>query len=1088
MKVGESMRIIFALNLAWLLMVKAAVADDIDIYLQSPAVSNSYVHLLMDLGNSDLDGGLCIYGTDCAPPFMTEAAHQHLRGLYAAGDTVTAVGLFKAVLAAVVEKPQFDAVHLSLLISNHQDNPGSPPDEGQGGGTILQGYKRLGEHRGEFIATLKSLPPLASVQAHVLQPMESYFEWIRYIRGGDVALGTNTSGNFGQDSPSPDYDGDIILNSKYLTPFTDPGACPRLYSILFSLDSVARDDDLGADIAAQLSVSPDATFEQMLAHLHHPDTDLLPTVDSIVPLQKTWVVSSRAHQGKAADYARVGGSKSPLFVDDPVALENNLTEALTAVIGVSSSFASASIAVNTQEQGSVLDQLFVPLFQASGTINWPGNLKKLKLRARAGEAVVDGGFDQIVDVQGNPAFEDSGSNRGRIRFDALTYWTDVGTLPPGDGVLIPQGADGREVARGGAGQKIDGVAGYDDGGGGAVQYFIGDTNSDAPVGAYPARQLFYEPESGSDFAPFNASVETLDAIGELLDPQAELADNETLDLIRWGRGQDVDNGKATARSWILGDILHSRPVALNYGVTAGYRKANPNIRLLLGSGDGVFHIIENTDTTGNETGREVFGFYPRELLGNIKLRRDNTLPARQMRYGVDGAPVVLKVDRNGDGTVDYTSGDEAYVYFGLRRGGHSYFALDISNPSVTPTLLWKIGRTTGGDFDELGLSFSTPVVGQVNYTGVAQDVLIFTGGYDGGWNPAYTARRGKDLDASDDASGNAIYIVNARTGALVWKAVMGATATSTNTRYEHAGLVDSIPSAVTVLKGTGGNIHRLYVGDSGGGVWRVDLPAGDGGNDDHRKDNWFITKLADLGSDAAEPGGSAANDLRFFHAPELIRTFDSRGDLDGILIQSGDRAHPNETTAENHLFYLKDRETVTGSTVVRAENDSGNPPGRYLFADLVDQTACITGTELVAVDGESVACQDQLLESGWKIRYERPGEKGLSTPLTDAGRVFATTFTPGAVGECPAQEGQGHAYVVRLGDGAAVANQQRVYDLGAGLPDSAVVVADTILVPGGGIDLYDLDGDGLRDTSKLLPSKATKLYKIYWREPGVDPL
>ena len=253
---------IYTLFLSTMLVLAAAPsqADDIDIYLQSPAVSNSYVHLLMDLGNSDLDVGLCIYGTDCAPPFMTEAAHQHLKGLYAAGDTVTAVGLFKAVLAAVVEKPQFDAVHLSLLISNHQDNPGSPPDEGQGGGTILQGYKRLGEHRGEFIATLKSLPPLASAQAHVLQPMESYFEWIRYIRGGDVALGTNTSGNFGQDSPSPDYDGDIILNSKYLTPFTDPGACPRLYSILFSLDSVARDDDLGADIAAQLSVSPDATF------------------------------------------------------------------------------------------------------------------------------------------------------------------------------------------------------------------------------------------------------------------------------------------------------------------------------------------------------------------------------------------------------------------------------------------------------------------------------------------------------------------------------------------------------------------------------------------------------------------------------------------------------------------------------------------------------------------------------------------------------------------------------------------------------------------------------------------------------------
>jgi hypothetical protein len=49
-------------------------------------------------------------------------------------------------------------------------------------------------------------------------------------------------------------------------------------------------------------------------------------------------------------------------------------------------------------------------------------------------------------------------------------------------------------------------------------------------------------------------------------------------------------------------------------------------------------------------------------------------------------------------------------------------------------------------------------------------------------------------------------------------------------------------------------------------------------------------------------------------------------------------------------------------------------------------------------------------------------------------------------------------------------------------------VGDAILLPGGGIDLYELDGDGVRDVSKLLPSKARKLYRVYWREPGIDPL
>ena len=515
------------------------------------------------------------------------------------------------------------------------------------------------------------------------------------------------------------------------------------------------------------------------------------------------------------------------------------------------------------------------------------------------------------------------------------------------------------------------------------------SNADTPVAGYAPRQLFYEPATGSDLRAFDANAATLRDVRALLDPPGELTEEEALDLIRWGRGQDVAGGSASARSWLLGALLHSRPLVLNYGATPGYSPSNPHIRLLFGSADGLFRIIENTDTAGNETGREVFAFYPREQLANISLYRDNSLPAPRMPYGVDGAPVALQWDRNGDGTLDYRAGDEAYVYFGLRRGGYSYYALDVSNPAVTPTLAWKISRTAGGSFDELGLTFSTPVVGKVNYAGAALDVLVFAGGYDGGWTPGYTARRGKDLDASDDSVGNAVYIVNARTGELVWKAVRGTTGNASNTHFEHAGLVDSIPSAVAALQNPDGYIHRLYVADSGGAVWRVDLPPAAGDAADHRKDNWFVTKLADLGSDAGEPGGTSSNDLRFFHAPEIIRTFDTVGPLDGVLLQSGNRADPTDTAVQDHLFYIKDRETLTGSPVVRAENAAANPAGRYVFTDLLDQTACVEGTEVVAGAGEMTVCGEQAIPNGWKISYQRPGEKGLSTPLTDAGRVLS---------------------------------------------------------------------------------------------------
>jgi hypothetical protein len=79
-------------------------------------------------------------------------------------------------------------------------------------------------------------------------------------------------------------------------------------------------------------------------------------------------------------------------------------------------------------------------------------------------------------------------------------------------------------------------------------------------------------------------------------------------------------------------------------------------------------------------------------------------------------------------------------------------------------------------------------------------------------------------------------------------------------------------------------------------------------------------------------------------------------------------------------------------------------------------------------------------------------------------------------------------HVVQLANATAVANQQRQYELGPDIPSAAVALGDVIFVPGGGLDLYDLDGDGVRDSAKLLPSQARALYRIYWREPGMDPL
>ena len=297
-----------------------------------------------------------------------------------------------------------------------------------------------------------------------MQPRESYLEWLRYIGGGAVALGTDTSGNFGQAVPAPDYDSTIVDSGRYLTPFADYESCPQLSSILFTSGAVDDDADLSAEIAAETPLAGGASFAQMLAYLHDENTDLLPALNHRVALHKTWVAAGRGQEGVAGQYATAGRSGFVLYSDEPVELERQLTEALLGVAPVSRSLAAASFAGGDPGRGQVLDNLFVPLFQPAGGINWPGNLKKLKLldgisggsrqnAAVGSEAVARA----IVDARGDPGFELSGSDRGSIRFDALTYWTDPGTLPPGDGVVVPENADGRVVARGGAGQKIDGL-------------------------------------------------------------------------------------------------------------------------------------------------------------------------------------------------------------------------------------------------------------------------------------------------------------------------------------------------------------------------------------------------------------------------------------------------------------------------------------------------------------------------------------------------------------------------------------------------------------------------------------------------------
>ncbi|MFE8729967.1 hypothetical protein ACFX56_23355, partial [Aeromonas hydrophila] len=124
-------------------------------------------------------------------------------------------------------------------------------------------------------------------------------------------------------------------------------------------------------------------------------------------------------------------------------------------------------------------------------------------------------------------------------------------------------------------------------------------------------------------------------------------------------------------------------------------------------------------------------------------------------------------------------------------------------------------------------------------------VVIFAGGYD--LNKSTLGL------GSSDSSGAGIYIVNANTGALIYSATPAANST---TNLQVSTMLDSMPGGVATLDSDGdGKVDRIYASDTGGNIWRMDLPG-------TNKTDWSVFKFASLGSDTQQ-----SEDRRFFTQP-----------------------------------------------------------------------------------------------------------------------------------------------------------------------------------------------------------------------------
>lgn len=865
------------------------------------------------------------------------------------------------------------------------------PSEGfRDGGRIVSGIQEMTDaNRTALISTI------SGIAAETNTPLcESLFEAYRYFAGKSVLFGDNDSdySNW-YDGNQPTRDTSIESSGVYITPYN---ACSNeIYVILITDGKPTQDHAADTSsssvsetftpitglpgITAPLSFDGEVSYLPALSKwLHETDINSSLEGDQIVTLytvgfgedaiSEAGTLLEAAATGKKAD-----GSVGYYPAEDATALGSALRSALIGILNSTSTFSSPAIASNNFDRTRSLDSIYYAMFLPDRGPRWRGNLKKLKL---VGQTQQDADGVAAINASGN------------IEDTARTFWSSA--------------ADGNEVSKGGVAEMFDGLN-------------------------LTARTLYSNVGSSGGLSALtkaNAAITagSTAALATYMDvDEADIQDN-----LDWSKGVDVDDDDNDTsvvdnRSDIFGDPLHSKPLVLNYGPVS-----NPDIRIVVGTNAGYLHMFDDGGTTVTES----WAFMPYELLPNIKLLRDNISGSDKV-YGMDASPMSYILDNNGDGLIDASAGDKAWIFFGMRRGGSSYYGLDVSIPD-SPVWLWKLSPSDTG-MSEMGQSWSKPTLAFVKNNvadGIAQPSLVFGAGYS-------TNKDGSSTSA--DPVGKGIYIIDAKTKTLKWSLTPGATS-GVNTSF--SGITDGIPSEIKVMDSDfDGFIDRMYAVDVGGNVWRVDMP---GSEPSSSSTPWTVFKLAEL-------GGTGANDRRFFSAPAVARSFFShvneteitnadgstetitvRKELpfDGVLVGSGNRSHPNETSTSDMLFMIQDRNIISKSFV-------DDIPAIITLTNLYDITANPFGA--ASTDEEWVALQVDLSDFlGWKFSLAGSGEKSLSSASVIGGVAYYTSFTPaGAISDnqCVLLAGEGTLYALNMHYGTKVYDKI-AYSVGDKIPDT----------------------------------------------------
>lgn len=803
---------------------------------------------------------------------------------------------------------------------------------GKQGGRVQVPIDYIENNRSNFKTNMNALSP------QTWTPLaETLFEGMRYYEGGEVFLGSQSVSGSKDPSNSSKYQSPIVSECQpnNIVLLTDGEPTFDAYQSGGNYDS---NDGVSRDvIESKVGNCSGNCLEEVAKYMYENDlrSDLVDpqnvkTYTIGFNIDHKFLKETAEGDSSAADN---GGGGQYFTANDTDELDSALKSILTEIKAVNASFVTPGVAVNSFNRLNHRSELYFSLFRPDLRPEWSGNLKRYSL----------GSDGVIYDSVGNSAVD---KTTGFFADSSKSWWSNS--------------KDGADVSIGGAADNLP------------------STNADRRVFTYlTGGPLDLTAASNSISVANKAKISK-----SLLNiPSASDAEHES--LISWIRGadakdEDSDGDKTESRNVIM-DPLHSSPAVVIYGGT----DANPDTTIFFGDNQGFLHAINGKSGSGsgygNSEGEEYFSFIPEDLLQNQKTLFDNS-QASPHPYGMDGAITAWGYNSNPtqDGnSPDLTDpGDFVYVYSGMRRGGNNYYAIDATKRTA-PKMLWQIKGGSSGmtGFEELGQTWSRPLLTKVKVNNTTKDALIFAGGYDTNQDSATTR--------SVDTIGRAIYIVDAKTGSIIWSGGNPSSASSFNKTF--ADMKYSIPSNIRAIDINGDSLaDQLYVGDMGGQIWRFDI--NNGQPTSKLVDGAVIADLAD---------NTTAGNRRFYHEPDVSVINDGGTRKVSIAIGSGWQSHPLSTDVENRFYLLKTPDLMEKPG---DNNNDGKPD--YVFyteSDMYDATDNHLGH--VSSSNTLVQQVQAYLDlgnkpGGWFIKLTRPGEKVLASALTFNGEIFFTTYEP----------------------------------------------------------------------------------------------